>query len=258
MIFTLRIKSCLFAFLLFISNLIIAQNQSVDKTENQVKLNVSADLVSRYVWRGTDFGDSPSIQPTMSLVCGGFEVGAWGAFATNSFYKELDLYAKYTFKSFSVALTDYYVPSLTGAPASPDTHYFVYKDTTTSHTLEANLTFKNPGDFPFWVQANIFFYGNDKRWGFDPDKDIAKDTYFSTYLEAGYSFKVKEMSTDVFVGFTPAASAYGNTMGVVNLGLSTSREITITENFKLPVKGSLIFNPQASAAFFVLGITLNQ
>jgi hypothetical protein len=47
-------------------------------------------------------------------------------------------------------------------------------------------------------------------------------------------------------------------MGVVKLGLSASREITITDRFKLPVKASLIFNPQASAAYFVLGITLNQ
>jgi hypothetical protein len=258
MIFTFKFKSCLLAAFLLISNLIVAQNQSVDKNENQLKFNVSADLVSRYVWRGTDFGDSPSIQPTLSLACGNFEIGAWGAFATNSFYKEMDLYAKYTYKSFSLAITDYYVPSLNGSPASPDTHYFIYNDTTTSHTIEGSLTYKNAGDFPFWLQANMFLYGNDKRWGYDTEKDVANDTYFSTYLEAGYSFKVQEVSSDVFIGFTPAAGAYGNTMGVVNLGLSASREISITDRFKLPVKASLIFNPQASAAYFVLGITLNQ
>src|SRR5690625_3783970 len=37
------------------------------------RFNVGADIVSRYVWRGTDFGESVSIQPTLSFSAGGFE-----------------------------------------------------------------------------------------------------------------------------------------------------------------------------------------
>ena len=47
-----------------------AQAQSVD---------LGADIMSRYVWRGTDFGNSAAIQPGLSYSKEGFTVGAWGA-----------------------------------------------------------------------------------------------------------------------------------------------------------------------------------
>ncbi len=37
----------------------------------QTEITVGTDFVSRYIWRGTDFGSSPSIQPTLALVIGG-------------------------------------------------------------------------------------------------------------------------------------------------------------------------------------------
>lgn len=229
---------------------------SVEAETSSFKVNVGADIVSRYVWRGTDFGDSPSIQPTLSFSSSNFEIGCWSAIATNSFYREVDLYAKYTFKSVSVIFTDYYVPSLNGTPASPDTRYFAYNNDSTAHTFEGSLLYKGNEKLPFWIMANVFFYGNDKRWGYDTQKDLNADTYYSAYFEAGYTFTVRENSVDVFAGFTPAAGAYGNTMGFVNMGLTGYRKIRITEQFELPVKASLIFNPQASAVFATFGITL--
>jgi predicted GNAT superfamily acetyltransferase len=104
--------------------------------------------------------------------------------------------------------------------------------------------------------ANVFFFGNDKRWGYDTQKDLNADTYYSAYLEAGYTFAVRENNIDVFAGFTPAAGAYGNTMGFVNVGLTGYRKIRITDQFELPVKASLVFNPQSSAVFATFGITL--
>ena len=44
------------------------------------QLGLGTDVVSRYVWRGTDFGDSPSIQPTINYTTSGFSVGFWGAY----------------------------------------------------------------------------------------------------------------------------------------------------------------------------------
>ncbi|MGE5424106.1 MAG: TorF family putative porin, partial [Syntrophothermus sp.] len=96
---------------------------SQDSTRLHVKLNVGADIVSRYIWRGCDYGNSPAVQPTLSLTAGNFEAGVWGSVAMFSFYKEVDLYAKYSLKGFSVSFTDYYIPSTNGTPASPDTRY---------------------------------------------------------------------------------------------------------------------------------------
>jgi hypothetical protein len=226
------------------------------KSESKVKLNVGADIMSRYIWRGTDYGHSPSIQPALSMSAGGFEIGGWGAIATNSFFQEIDMYAKYSLKSFSLILTDYYIPSVTGIPSSTDSRYFNYADEETAHSLEGSLLYKGGEKLPLWLLGGVFFYGNDKRWGYEAAKDTTNQTYFSTYLEAGYTLAIKENSADFFIGFTPWAGAYGNTLGVMNMGVTGYRKIKITDDFELPVKASLIFNPQSSNVYFAFGITL--
>jgi hypothetical protein len=226
-------------------------------TESAVELNVGADIMSRYVWRGTDLGSSPSIQPTLSLSAGNFEIGGWGAIATNTNFKEVDLYAKYTIKNFSLIFTDYYIPyTADGSDAAPDSRYFNYEDEETAHALEGSILYKGGEKLPLWILGGVFFYGNDKRWGYDAEKDTLNQTYYSTYVEAGYTFTVKENSADLFIGFTPAPGAYGNTLGVINMGVTGYRKIKITSDFELPVKASLIFNPQSSNVYFAFGITL--
>ena len=42
-----------------------------------------ADVVSRYVWRGTDFGNAVSVRPGMSYSTGSVEGGAWSSWAIN-------------------------------------------------------------------------------------------------------------------------------------------------------------------------------
>ncbi|MDD3876801.1 MAG: hypothetical protein PHT69_09280 [Bacteroidales bacterium] len=247
----------LFLFLLLCSNTLISQeNTDNDSKECKTQINLGVDLMSRYVWRGADYGSSPSIQPTLSFSSGNFELGSWSAVATNNTFKEIDLYAKYTFKNVSLTVTDYYVPLVNGAPSSPDVRYFIYDDKKTAHSLEGSLLFKGGDKIPLWVLGGVFFYGNDKRWGYDAGKDTTDQTYYSSYIEAGYTFTVKESSADLFVGFSPTAGAYGNTMGVVNAGITGYRKIKITSDFELPIKGSLIFNPQTSNVFFTFGITL--
>jgi hypothetical protein len=61
---------------------------------------------------------------------------------------------------------------------------------------------------------------------------------------------------DAFVGFTPASGLYCDKAGVVNLGISAVRKIAVTDKFELPLKASLITNPQAQNIYFVIGITL--
>ena len=42
--------------------------------------DLGADVVSSYVWRGTQFGSGAHIQPWVSLSTGDLEVGAWEVF----------------------------------------------------------------------------------------------------------------------------------------------------------------------------------
>ncbi|NVO01661.1 MAG: hypothetical protein HXX09_03085 [Bacteroidetes bacterium] len=232
-------------------------NSEKDSSKCKLKLNLGTDIMSRYIWRGADYGNAPSIQPTLAVSMGNFEVGCWSAISLTNYYKEVDLYAKYTFKSLSLIITDYYVPSVNGTSnAAPDIRYFVYDDKKTAHSIEASLMYKGSEKFPLWLLGGVYVYGNDKRWGYDIKKDTTEATYYSSYLEAGYTFKFKENTADLFVGFTPTYGAYGNEMGIVNVGITGYRKIKITNDFELPLKGSLIFNPQTSNVFFALGITL--
>lgn len=259
MIEKLRKPSLILVFALSLCTYSKAQDATASQAESEkpkLSLNLGADLVSRYVWRGTDFSDSPGIQPYLSVAAGGFELGCWSAVSATNSYKEVDMYAKYTIKNFSFLLTDYYIPLVDTLDASPDTRYFIWDDKKTAHTLEGTFMYKGDEKFPLWVSANLFFYGNDKRWGYDVKKDTTDESYYSSYFEAGYTFNIQGSSLDAFMGFTPAEGAYGNTLGVVNMGFTGYRKVKITDDYELPLKASLIFNPQASAVFFVFGITL--
>lgn len=276
-------KRFFFSFLFvltFISCQVNAQDVKEKKIKFPFKLNVGADLMSRYVWRGLDYGASPSIQPTMSFGIGNFEIGYWGAIALTNNYIETDLYAKYSFKGFSVTITDYYIPSL--ASDVNDSRYSYCKnynkidydtisgenlDKFTCHSVEATLQFKGPEKFPISVTVGTYIYGNDKSpqdTVFTPTglvQSINFKNRFSTYIELGYSFAVKQFNFDVFAGATPFSSvystpAYDGGFAVINTGITAYRSIKITENFSLPIKASAIFNPQTSRFHFVFGITL--
>ena len=54
------------------------------------QVDIGADVMSRYVWRGGAYSNGPSIQPYMSYATGGFEVGFWGAYANDMLADELD------------------------------------------------------------------------------------------------------------------------------------------------------------------------
>ena len=49
------------------------------------EVGLGADVVSRYIFRGVDFGNSAAVQPYLSVsqevASGTLEVGAWGSFS---------------------------------------------------------------------------------------------------------------------------------------------------------------------------------
>jgi hypothetical protein len=199
--------------------------------EIQAQVNLNVDVMSRYVWRGADFGNSPSIQPEISFEAGGFEIGTWAAFATtgNPDGTEVDWYVSYTFEtdnagSIELIFTDYTFPVGTG--------YF----SSDAHFCELGIGYSGPDKFPFSISAGMFLTNDDDS---------------SVYIELGYDTG----PVDLFLGFTPAESElYGTTgAGVINLGLSTEREVQISDQFSLNLTGSVKTNPYNDTLFFVFG-----
>jgi hypothetical protein len=212
---------------------------------------VTADLVSSYVWRGvlSTATPTPNFQPTLAFDKGGLEIGAWGSTDFIGDYKEVDLYASYAIGPIKVTLTDY---DWNFGP-----RYFNYKSKETGHIFEGSLGYSGPASFPISITANVMFAGADKKWdetlgAVDPSKQA-----YSTYIELGYAFKY----FSPFLGVTPADGYYGDSYGgvngfaVVNLGVSASKNLKITDSFSLPLKATLGFNPQKEDAYLVFGIT---
>lgn len=231
-----RIISLFVLSLLGFSPMINAQ-----EAEKESPFSVNVDLFNRYVWRGTDFGGSPSIQPGIAYTKGGFKAGAWAAYTTNGNQtQECDLYLSYTFlkKMATVTVTDYFFP-IDGA----SNKYFDYNDTTTSHIFEVSAAFNGTEKLPLGILIGMNVYGADPR------KDNG-DPYYSTYIEANYQFK----NIKLFAGFNPIESGfYGDYLGFCNIGATAKRDIKITESFSFPLSVSLITNPQKENVFLVVG-----
>ena len=92
------------------------------------EVTIGADVVSRYVWRGTDFGNAAAVQPGIETVVGPVTVGAWGSWALNGAAdgNECDLYASTTVGPVGLTLTDYFFPAYAGTDSllNVDIHVF--------------------------------------------------------------------------------------------------------------------------------------
>ncbi len=245
------------------------ENKMEEKTGNPASFSAGADLVSRYIWRGADYGDSPAIQPALAFSVSGFKAGFWGSYSLGQYsrqfnngtvvnmghYAEFDTYLSYTLKGFTIMAYDYFLPN--SLDPNNGNRYFDYNNKTTGHTFEVCLSWAGPEKFPLQLYAGTLVYGADK------DKD-ASGTYgmgsknnFSTYFEAAYQFNVGGFGVKPAIGGIPFGSSwYGPYGGVINLGFTVSKSIVISKEYSLPVFCSAITNPQAQSVFLVFGISL--
>lgn len=209
--------------------------QVKSQDEKQSKFTTGADLYSSYLWRGTQFGTGPSVQPSLKFSTGPFSAGAWGSFDFHG-YQETDLWLSVSLPAgFSIGMIDYYFPTY---------EYFDYTDTTGSHAFEINASFSKWG---LTLAGNYVINkaGNAGSSGGD------------TYIEAKYSFE----SVYIFLGAGDGWHSINTDAGkdrftVCNLGLGVAREIKITDRFSIPVNGQLIFNPDTEKLFLVAGLTI--
>jgi hypothetical protein len=261
---------------LIINSLLFSQEEAVIKESKESfsvvepTLNLGADFMSRYIWRGYDFGNSPAIQPNIYFEWKGFTLGTWGSYAISGYrtqvndstlkemghYGEIDLYVSYTFKWFTLLVYDYYVVN----GLSPNSgNYFNYHNSTTGHTFEASLIFEGPEKFPLHFLASTLLYGADKGKDSLGVYGMGETNNYSTYFELGYEFFFRRISLNLkpFVGGTPFGSSwYGPKAGIINAGLLVKKEIPVTSQYSIPVQASLVFNPMAQTAFLVFGFSL--
>lgn len=194
--------------------------------EEKGKLSVGTDLVSSYVWRGTKFGHGPAFQPSLEFTSGIFTLGAWGSYnISDNEAMEADLYMSLDFDfGLSLGMTKYYFP----------TDPFFSGD---SHAFELNAGF---GSGAFTFQGNYILNEGAGSAGGD------------LYFEAG----VSTGKLDWFAGGGTGWHTPDGKFGLVNIGVSSSTELKLTDSFSLPVSSAIILNPKTEQFHVVFTLSL--
>lgn len=211
----------------------------------EIETTISGDVVSQYVWRGQNLGHV-SLQPTLGVEYKGLSLTAWGSvgLTESSDTKEFDLTLSYTTGGFNIGVTDYWFD----AGLDPQNRYFKYSAHSTNHVYEANIGY----DFGIAsIQWFTNFAGND---GVNDDGKRA----YSSYLEASVPFKLGSVDWTATAGAVPFATDFYGTSGfaVTNLSLRATKDIKVTDSFKIPIFGQVMANPCSQKAYLVLGFTL--
>jgi hypothetical protein len=243
----------------------------VEKETDNAALQFGADIFSRYIWRGNDYGNSPAIQPNICFSWKGLKIGSWGSYAFSKHsiefndstivdagnFAEVDLYISYTYKWFTLMVFDYF--AMNGLNPNEGNSYFDYRNETTGHTFEGFLSFDGPAQFPLQIMVSTFFYGNDKNQDSTGVYGLGEKNNFSTYIELGYRIQFKKIDLELrpFIGGIPFGSAwYGPEAGINNLGLTAKKSIPITPTYALPVQVSVIADPMDQNLYLVFGISI--
>ena len=213
--------------------------------QDTVETTVGMDIVSRYVWRGQDLG-GVSVQPTLGIGFKGLSLSAWGSVGLSNPLdtREFDLTLAYSAGGFNIGVTDYWFDS----GLDPLNRYFAYSPDCTNHVFEANLGY----DFGF---ASLQWYTNFA--GNDSLNESGRLAY-SSYLEASVPFSIGDIDWTAAAGVVPFATDFYGTDGFsfVNLSLTASKDIRVTDTFSIPLFTQVAFNPCSNAAYLVAGITL--
>lgn len=222
----------------------------------KIAVNTSVDLFNRYVWRGLDIANTPSIQPTLSVAYCGFELGTWGAYTMSneaSDSDEIDFWLSYTHAfengvSITAVVTDYYFPNAGIDFFNFNDYDAVIDDTIPdpgAHTVEIGLSFTGPESFPVTLSGYL---------------NVHNDAGDNTYFQVDYPLTVNNTNLSFFCGVAGGSEDnpdyYGtDEFAAINVGVTADRKIDVSESFSLPLSLSLIVNPKAEISYLLASVS---
>ena len=187
------------------------------------EVTIGADVVSRYVWRGTDYGNAASVQPGIETAVGPVTVGAWGSFpltdaigTSTTAGNECDLYASTTVGPVGLTLTDYFFPKYAGTDSLLNLDKHIFELSAGANVCSVSLL----------AAANV-----------SGDIDDDGKSRNSAYLEITYG---------VFsLGLGNGSYSTDGEFSPVSIGVSARRD-----NYS----ASYIINPDQETSFLVFGV----
>ena len=215
---------------------VVAYGQE-EETDKKLTVEVGADLVSSYVWRGM-YQSGASFQPAVSLSTFGFTLGAWGSTDFSTSFKEIDLCLSYEFGGFRATISDYWF-------SGEGTSY--YKNAREAHNLEASLGFTFSKKIPLSLVVNTLFYGGD-------DVDVQERQQYSTYISSTFPFSFGDFDCEAGISVTPRKGMYSDKFDIVSISAKTTKKLHLSASYALPVFVELLFSPAKDNAFIIFGI----
>ena len=224
--------------------------------EDKLSVTTGVDIYNRYVWRGLDFANAPSLQPSLAVSFGSLELGAWGAYTLSneaSDSDEIDFWLSYARSlengvSFSLIATDYYFPNA-GIDFFNFNNYDAVRNDSIpdpgAHTVELGLSVTGPESFPMTISGYF---------------NVHNDAGSNTYFQVDWPVKTDGIDLTFFLGAAGGSEDnpgyYGvDEIGVINLGINAAREINISESFSIPLNVSFIVNPEAEISYLLAGMS---
>jgi hypothetical protein len=216
-----------------------------------ITLEVGADVVSSYLWRGQNLGGI-SIQPSVTFDWRGLYVSGWGNIGSDNWTfenlnPELDITIGYDNYGIQLDLTHLYY--FAGDVYFPK-NGFKAQEIESSSTMEAHAGF-HLGDLVECVPLSIDWYTT--IYGADCYENEAGEWQraWSTYIQVGYTFNLPlgiDFTTNV--GITPWRGMYSNyeevwknakTVAINNLHLRAERYFEL-KGIELGVWGECMLN----------------
>lgn len=230
---------------------VAAVSAAPGSAQDATHVSVGVELVSRYIWRGIDAADAPSVQPSISFGFEGWELGTWGSYSLSNGTTagdEIDLYLGYTHEwskegSAGLLLTDYYFPN--AGKAFSDFNNYDAPGGPGAHVLELGASATLPSH-PLTLAAYVNVYN---------------DAGHNVYVQADYPVTLAGTSLDFFAAATPGSDTnpgyYGtDRFAFLNVGLSAKKEVRLSDALSLPVWVSWSVNPNLDIAYMVVGMSL--
>lgn len=237
--------------------MMVALMPMIGFAQEKPKAYVSADLVTKHMWRGQDYG-GVSIQPHGYISYLGFY---FDAFASKSFDKNdkerIDFYAGYKAPfGLNVSFGSHWMSN-----ADWLNRYFHFVKEETGHQFEANIGYECQW---FDLQAYSILGGNDLK----ADGKRA----FSTFIQLTVPFRLAGLDWRGRIGFTPAESSsyvtpvdgnpfydsitdylYADGPAIVEASIRATKDIE-AKGFHVPVFMEFNTNPYTKRASIVGGV----
>lgn len=221
---------------------------NAQETKTNSHFSGSVELTTKYLWRGQEYGETPTFFPTLNYSIGGFSVYATGAYTFDNSWREADLGLSYTWKGLTLGLVDYYYPTVVGE----NDNYFNFKNGETGHLLEGCISYEFE-KIPISIMVSTFFYG--------ADKNLDGKQAYSSYAELGYHYDFKDESViSVALGASMNRSLYNNFetgFSIVNIAAKYQRDIYSNNKISIPASVQFVVNPQKQKNYISFSLGLN-